>query len=129
MRRRPPETLPLPSLPVAASYSRNGRTVKESPAFAPRRGVAGDDFLSRRAASRNTLRAAQSGRKGRGRRSPVTNDRTGPVLARMRGFAGRTELYADRVRMVRDGMAAAVAEFLGRSEEHTSELQSLMRIS
>src|SRR3546814_2244128 len=101
MRRRPPETLPLPSLPVAASYSRNGRTVKESPAFAPRRGVAGDDFLSRRAASRNTLRAAQSGRKGRGRRSPVTNDRTGPVLA----------LVGDR------------------SEEHTSELQSLMRIS
>src|SRR3546814_20842266 len=104
MRRRPPETLPLPSLPVAASYSRNGRTVKESPAFAPRRGVAGDDFLSRRAASRNTLRAAQSGRKGRGRRSPVTNDRTGPVLARMRGFVGRLEMYAGRVRLVRDGM-------------------------
>src|SRR3546814_14932065 len=113
MRRRPPETLPLPSLPVAASYSRNGRTVKESPAFAPRRGVAGDDFLSRRAASRNTLRAAQSGRQGRGRRSPVTNDRTGPGLARLRRFAGATELYANRVRMVRDALGEDVVRCLG----------------
>lgn len=35
-----------------------------------------------------------------------------PVIARMRGFAGRTELYDDRVRMVRDGVAAAMAEIL-----------------
>lgn len=44
-----------------------------------------------------------------------------PVLARMRGFAGRTELYSDRVRMVRDGVAAAMAELLGtfRAEVET----------
>lgn len=39
-------------------------------------------------------------------------ERTDPVIARMRGFAGRTELYHDRVRMVRDGVAAALAEVL-----------------
>lgn len=46
---------------------------------------------------------------------------TGRVLARMRGFAGRTELYGDRVRMVRDGVAAAMAELLGtfRAEAET----------
>jgi|GEM_PF-916953 len=46
---------------------------------------------------------------------------SGEVLARMRGFAGRTELYADRVRMVRDGVAAAMAELLGtfRAEAET----------
>jgi len=45
----------------------------------------------------------------------------GPLLARMRGFAGRTELYGDRVRMVRDGVAAAMAELLGtfRAEAET----------
>lgn len=43
------------------------------------------------------------------------------MLARMRGFAGRTELYGDRVRMVRDGIAAAMAELLGtfRAEAET----------
>lgn len=46
---------------------------------------------------------------------------SGEVLARMRGFAGRTELYADRIRMVRDGVAAAMAELLGtfRAEAET----------
>jgi hypothetical protein len=45
----------------------------------------------------------------------------GSVLARMRGFAGRTELYRDRIRMVRDGVAAAMAEVLGtfRAEAET----------
>lgn len=49
------------------------------------------------------------------------SERTGPVLACMRGFAGRTELYDDRVRMVRDGLAAAIAEVLGtfRAEAET----------
>ena len=44
-----------------------------------------------------------------------------PVIARMRGFAGRTELYDDRVRMVRDGVAAAMAEILNtfRAEAET----------
>ena len=45
----------------------------------------------------------------------------GSLLARMRGFAGRTELYGDRIRMVRDGVAAAMAEALGtfRAEAET----------
>ncbi|MEQ8396926.1 hypothetical protein [Thalassobaculum sp.] len=45
-----------------------------------------------------------------------------PVIARMRGFAGRTELYEDRVRMVRDGVAAAMAEVLHtfRAEAETT---------
>lgn len=48
-------------------------------------------------------------------------EHAGPVLARMRGFAGTTELYADRVRMVREGFAAATAELLGtfRAEAET----------
>lgn len=53
-------------------------------------------------------------------RTTMTDD-SGPALARMRGFAGRTELYPDRVRMVRDGVAAAMAELLGtfRAEAET----------
>ena len=45
-----------------------------------------------------------------------------PVIARMSGFAGRTELYEDRVRMVRDGVAAAMAEILHtfRAEAETT---------
>src|SRR3546814_14501720 len=51
------------------------------------------------------------------------------LLARMRGFAGRTELYADRVRMVRDGMAAAVAEFLGSFRAEAETVVRLDRIN
>lgn len=45
-----------------------------------------------------------------------------PMIARMSGFAGRTELYEDRVRMVRDGVAAAMAEVLHtfRAEAETT---------
>lgn len=48
-------------------------------------------------------------------------DHGGPVLARMRGFAGRTELYDDRIRIMRDGIAAVIAELLGsfRAEAET----------
>lgn len=57
------------------------------------------------------------------------SERTGPVLARMRGFAGRTELYDDRVRMVRDGMAAAIAELLGAFRAEAETLVRLDRIT
>lgn len=48
-------------------------------------------------------------------------ERSGRVLARMRGFAGRTELYEDHVKIVRDGLAASAAKVLGifRAEAET----------
>lgn len=57
------------------------------------------------------------------------SERTGPVLAHMRGFAGRTELYDDRVRMVRDGVAAAIAEILGTFRAEAETLIRLDRIT
>src|SRR3546814_2735844 len=41
----------------------------------------------------------------------------------------RTVLVDARISVIADGAAGEVDEFLQRSEEHTSELQSLMRIS
>src|SRR3546814_4532350 len=38
-------------------------------------------------------------------------------------------LYAEVLRVLRPGGAFAASDWLARSEEHTSELQSLMRIS
>lgn len=48
-------------------------------------------------------------------------EHNGPALAEMHGFAGRAELYRDRVRLVRDGLAAMMAEVLGmkRAEAET----------
>src|SRR3546814_4857900 len=60
-----------------------------------------------------------------GRRQMARNDRR----RRRRRRGGIVELKGPRRRCGNLGRAAALATARGRSEEHTSELQSLMRIS
>src|SRR3546814_8452027 len=88
------------------------------------RGAAGLAVLPRLRASRRQRRPA-AGPGAEGRPVPVAGDATDLRLRRRVRAAGADRAAGDRRDRQRRGFALEAA----RSEEHTSELQSLMRIS
>src|SRR3546814_4111085 len=111
MLRRPPRSTRTDTLFPYTTLFRSSRD-------AARPGVGGADAGRSRA---RYLRGSQSARADRGRRGGIVQGR-----GRWRGGERGQDLRAGNHARGQDGRARAR---FGRSEEHTSELQSLMRIS
>src|SRR3546814_5975204 len=119
-RRRPPRSTRTDTLFPYTTLFRSARSARRGPAAGGTRSPGGCGSAGGTPTTRGTSPRARSGRGGPSRLRGRYGRRVGPGAAPV-GRAWRGPRLG--------GQDARSLEAVGRSEEHTSELQSLMRIS